>query len=101
MAGDVYTDRENYGVGGWTWYTGSAAWYYVTVLHDLLGIQKEGDNITVDPHVPADWQEYTVSLRADGCSSEVLVRNPDGKTFGPGRAHVSEKDGVKKIQVTL
>lgn len=31
LAADVYTNSEHLGRGGWTWYTGSAAWMYKTI----------------------------------------------------------------------
>ena len=38
LAGDVYAG-ENTGRGGWSWYTGSAAWLYFAVLTGLLGFE--------------------------------------------------------------
>lgn len=35
VAADVYTNPEHIGRGGWTWYTGSAAWMY-KVIEDYL-----------------------------------------------------------------
>lgn len=35
VAADVYTNKEHIGRGGWTWYTGSAAWMY-KVIEDYL-----------------------------------------------------------------
>ena len=44
VAADVYANPEHVGRGGWTWYTGSAAWMY-KVIEDNF---KEGqEDITV------------------------------------------------------
>ena len=32
MAGDVYTNADNVGRCGWSWYTGSASWYRKLLL---------------------------------------------------------------------
>ncbi len=41
MAADVYTDSLHPGRGGWTWYTGSAAWMQLA-LYEMLGLEKRG-----------------------------------------------------------
>ena len=38
LAADVYAVEPHRGRGGWTWYTGSAAWAYYVALHALMGI---------------------------------------------------------------
>jgi cellobiose phosphorylase len=37
-AADVYAAPPHTGRGGWTWYTGSAAWMYRSIVESLLGI---------------------------------------------------------------
>ena len=39
VAADVYANEEHVGRGGWTWYTGSAAWTY-KVIEDKYGYKK-------------------------------------------------------------
>lgn len=36
IAADIYSNPEHQGRGGWTWYTGSAAWMY-KIIEDYLG----------------------------------------------------------------
>ena len=45
LAGDVYTNPDNAGRAGWTWYTGSAAWMYKAVIEEMLGVKKLGDSL--------------------------------------------------------
>ncbi len=42
LAGDIYSNPEHYGRGGWTIYTGAAGWYYTVLLRDVLGIKLSG-----------------------------------------------------------
>jgi cellobiose phosphorylase len=49
------------GKGGWTWYSGSAAWLFRCILEDLLGIRTEADGLIIEPNVPADWDGFSVS----------------------------------------
>jgi cyclic beta-1,2-glucan synthetase len=39
LSGDIYSNESHTGRGGWSWYTGSAAWYYRLILEELLGIE--------------------------------------------------------------
>ncbi len=63
VAADVYASASHLGRGGWTWYTGSAAWMYRLVLESLLGITIAGDRLRIAPCVPADWKGFTVFYR--------------------------------------
>ena len=38
VAADVYAAAPHTGRGGWTWYTGSASWFYRVALGSLLGV---------------------------------------------------------------
>ncbi len=46
LAGDVLSADGAQGRAGWTHYTGSAAWYYLTVLEDVLGIKLIDGKLT-------------------------------------------------------
>ncbi|MBQ6959930.1 MAG: hypothetical protein IJP78_03015 [Clostridia bacterium] len=62
LAGDVYAG-ENKGRGGWSWYTGSAAWMHWAVLTGLLGFEKRGDKARLQPRTGPEEEEYTIVLR--------------------------------------
>ena len=38
-----------YGRGGWTWYTGSAAWLFRVAIEGILGVRPTADGLIVDP----------------------------------------------------
>lgn len=63
MAADVYSEGRLTGRGGWTWYTGSAAWMYRFILEGLLGIHRHGDKLEIKPCAPVGWGAYSVSYR--------------------------------------
>ena len=81
VAADVYTAQGHLGRGGWTWYTGSASWMYRVGLEAILGFTKLGDPLTIEPCVPADWQEYRIDYRYGGSTYD-MVMNPDGGEGG-------------------
>jgi cellobiose phosphorylase len=62
-AADVYSLRGREGRGGWTWYTGSAAWLYRLIVENLLGLRLQVDKLIVRPLVPPDWREFRVHYR--------------------------------------
>lgn len=95
MPADVYSNEENAGRGGWSWYTGSASMYFCAVLSDMLGIKKEGEKITVDAHIPFSWQEYRVKLG----DTEIKVLNPERKSEGV--SSIIKSDGKKEIRVVM
>ncbi|NNV54871.1 glycoside hydrolase family 94 protein [Limnovirga soli] len=63
IAADVYAGNQHAGRGGWTWYTGSAGWMYRLITESFLGIQKSGNELTLMPCIPKDWELYKVHYR--------------------------------------
>lgn len=58
ISADVYTNSLHVGRGGWSWYTGAAAWMYRFAIEYLLGIKIRGDMFYIEPCVPERWKEY-------------------------------------------
>ena len=65
MAGDIYGEAPYTGRGGWSWYTGSAAWLYRASLETLLGLTVRQGTLMLSPCVPADWPAFEITLRLD------------------------------------
>ena len=63
IAADIYSNPQHPGRGGWTWYTGSASWAYKTGIENILGFHKQGDTLTINPLVPSDWPQFSVTYR--------------------------------------
>ena len=78
MAADVYAVYPNEGRGGWSWYTGAAGWMYRTGLEAILGFQKNGDTLVMEPCIPAKWQRYAIQYQYMDTQYAILVQNPDG-----------------------
>ena len=53
LAGDVYGRPPWVGRGGWTWYTGAAAWAYRLGVEAILGLRREGGHLRVGPLHPS------------------------------------------------
>jgi len=63
IAADVYAQPLHKGRGGWTWYTGSAGWFYQLITEWFLGIKKKGTSLSFHPCLPEEWDEVTIDYR--------------------------------------
>jgi cyclic beta-1,2-glucan synthetase len=92
MAADVYTHPAHIGRGGWTWYTGSAAWMYRLGLESILGLRRRGGCVAIAPCIPTTWPGFTMRWRHEGSVYEITVENPDQRNRGVSKAWL---DGVR------
>src|SRR5262249_31931372 len=77
IAADVYAHPAHAGRGGWTWYTGSAAWMYRAGLESILGFQRRADGFSVNPCIPFGWPGFALSVRIGRTRYEISVENPE------------------------
>lgn len=61
VTADIYSAEHYPGRGGWTWYTGSAGWFYRVGIYDLLGLRKQGNTLRMIPKIPIAWDGYQVT----------------------------------------
>ena len=76
IAADIYSNPQHPGRGGWTWYTGSASWAYKTGIENILGLHKEADRLTVDPHVPTEWPAFSINYRFGSTTYHISYKRP-------------------------
>lgn len=76
VAADVYAVEPHVGRGGWSWYTGSASWFYRAGLESLLGIHIEVDRMHFKPCIPDSWPSYEVQYRYKRTLYKIKVENP-------------------------
>ncbi len=86
VAADVYTHAPHIGRGGWTWYTGSAAWMYRLGLESILGLRRLGSCFAVAPCMPATWDRYVLRWRHLSSVYEITVENPGRRNHGVAEA---------------
>ena len=86
VAGDVYAHPAHAGRGGWTWYTGSAAWMYRAGLESILGLRRHGSTLEMDPCIPSSWPDYTVVWTFGQTRYEIAVSNPERQCRGIAEA---------------
>jgi cyclic beta-1,2-glucan synthetase len=76
VAADVYTASGQVGRGGWTWYTGSASWMYRVGLEAILGFNKRGSTLCIEPCVPSKWREFSIEYRFGTAVYAITVLEP-------------------------
>ena len=115
IAADVYSVAPHVGRGGWTWYTGSAAWMYRAGLESVLGFRVRGAFLELDPCIPRSWPSFEVAFRFHSARYEIRVENPirvsrgvayaelDGKALAgaPTRISLEDDGATHSVRVVL
>jgi cyclic beta-1,2-glucan synthetase len=89
--GDVYSVGPNAGRGGWTWYSGSAAWMYRTAIEYILGIRFSGERLFISPVIPKRWPGFEVTIRHRSATYMISVDNT-AQCNGVARLTVDDVD---------
>ena len=76
VAADIYAAPGHVGRGGWTWYTGAAAWLYRAGLESILGFRKRGSTVRIDPCIPREWKRFEIVYRHGNTLYRIEVENP-------------------------
>ncbi len=85
-------DSPHYGRGGWTWYTGSAAWLFRVTYDYLLGVQADYDGLVINPTLPQTWERVKIKRFFRGSVYHIEIFNKCSKI--PGNI-VIKMDGKK------
>jgi len=91
VAADVYAAADHLGRGGWTWYTGSAAWLYRAGMEEILGLRLDQSSLHLDPCIPNGWPGFELVLRRGSTHFAIRVDNPESVAKGIASARI---DGV-------
>lgn len=81
-------DSAFFGRGGWTWYTGSAAWLFKVGLEWILGVRPTFDGLLLDPCIPAAWDGFKVHRTFRGATYNIEVKNPEHVQCGVKELYV-------------
>jgi cyclic beta-1,2-glucan synthetase len=66
MAGDVCSQPPHVGRGGWSWYTGAAAWLHRAAIESMFGLQIDAQGLCCTPCLPTHWPQAGLTLRREG-----------------------------------
>jgi cyclic beta-1,2-glucan synthetase len=113
VCADIYSSSPYVRRGGWTWYTGSAAWMYRLGLEAILGFQKMGNTLLIDPVIPPTWDGFEIRYRFGESMYLIRVHNPehvtrhvremilDGKTLNDGFVPLIDNKQEHLVIVTM
>jgi len=79
------------GRGGHTWLTGTAPTMHAALTERVLGMRPRWEGLEVDPCVPGDWREFSMTRLFRGGRYRIRVLNPDGVERGVASVAVDGK----------
>ena len=75
MTADIYSVAPHTGRGGWSWYTGAAAWMYRLAVETLLGLERHPDHLKLVPRLPSTAPgHFKVTYRHGGATYHIAVQ---------------------------
>ncbi|MBQ3489527.1 MAG: DUF3131 domain-containing protein [Clostridia bacterium] len=102
FAGDVYTNPQHMGRGGWSFYTGSASWYRKTVLEILCGYTEEKEGFYMNPRLSSKFSSFRLRIEKNNTVYRISVSladrsalSLDGKPMGEGKKYFFRFDGAE------
>ncbi len=98
MAGDVYSAPPWVGRGGWSWYTGSAAWMHRAAIESICGLQMGATELSFAPGLPSHWPRAELTLRRGDRSLHFLLLRADA---GSAIATASPWGAGQRLQLLL
>jgi cyclic beta-1,2-glucan synthetase len=112
VAADVYAHPLHTRRGGWTWYTGSAAWLYRLGIEALLGIRRRGEWLEIDPCLPRHWPgfeahwrwnttRFIIRVENEGVNRGVRRISLDGRTQPGNRLPLVDDGQMHEVHVVL
>ena len=63
IAADIYSAEGYEGCGGWTWYTGSAGWFYRVGIEEILGLKRNGQKLMINPKLPKHLRNVKITYK--------------------------------------
>jgi cyclic beta-1,2-glucan synthetase len=113
ICADIYSVPPYLRRGGWTWYTGSAAWMYRLGLEAMLGFRKMGNTLHITPVIPPEWDGFEITYHFGEAVYQITVKNPehvaqgvrevvlDGKLLADEVIPLSADGGEHRVSVTM
>jgi cyclic beta-1,2-glucan synthetase len=74
VAGDVYAQPPYVGRGGWSWYTGAAAWLQRSAIESIFGLHLGARELYFTPCLPSHWPRAELTLRRDQRSLRFILQ---------------------------
>ncbi len=89
-----------FGASRLPWLTGAATWSYYAAAHYILGIQPQYDGLIIDPCIPSDWSELSVTRRFRNKMFHITIKNDKNINKGVEKIILNDKI-IKGNKITL
>ena len=87
----VGKDHTAFGRARHPFMTGSGGWAYFAATRYMLGIRPQFDILEIDPCIPADWKEFSVTRQWRDATYHISVENPERVMKGVREIHLDGK----------
>ncbi|USD64804.1 N,N'-diacetylchitobiose phosphorylase [Vibrio sp. SCSIO 43136] len=105
-------DHQDHGRANHPWLTGTSGWAYFAVTNFILGVRTGFDGLTIDPCIPTDWPEFSVTREWRGATYQIKVLNPAGVSKGvakmtlngelvEGAIAIQPEGSINQVEVVL
>jgi cellobiose phosphorylase len=74
-----------------SWLTGTASWTFVSISQAILGVKPDYNGLIVDPCIPDELGEFTVTRRFRGCNYIIHVKHTGERSLSVDGKAVSGK----------
>jgi len=75
-------DAPTFGEAKNSWLTGTAAWTFLSISQAILGITPTLDGLEINPCIPSNLSEYTVTRQYRGAEYVINVNNTSASEYG-------------------
>ena len=89
------------GEGKNSWLTGTAAWNWLVISQHILGIRPTYNGLMVNPCIPSNLKEYTVTRKWREAEYVISVKNPNGKNRPDQPAILPYEPGHHEVEIIL
>ncbi len=96
----VGKDHTAFGRARHPFMTGSGGWSYFSATRYMLGIRPDFETLNINPCIPSDWKEFSVTRKWRGATYNIKVLNPDSVMKGVKNIKLNGEE-VDAINVQL
>ena len=107
----VGKDHTAFGRARHPFMTGSGGWSYFSATRYMLGIRPDFETLNINPCIPSDWKEFSVTRKWRGATYNIKVLNPDSVMKGVktiklngeevDAIYVQLKGSINEVEVVL
>ena len=102
MAGDVCSATPHEGRGGWSWYTGAAAWMHRAAIESIFGLRQGAATLYFEPCLAPHWAQAELTLTRGGRRMRFILWRGQSATSGAATAQVqAAPEGVPSDAIWL